>query len=262
MFNTFWSILLYKVRLGQFLSWNHNESLLFWKLLVVPQVSLRPHALEITAFPSQESSHSHTPGQLLLPFHVSAQASPPLGSPPCLHPVLDSFSPLCLLLWHTPHYPSHFDSGLTLWLSPRDVAPGDKALSFCPPAQSRAQHTIENSWFGMSGLSDGEEGCCLERFMVPREISLLGQAQTCFLPSPGCGVWFSQPHSPQPSLQNSFISTTMPTFHASSIPTRPFSSLLHEQGIFSFSSRSLHMLFLFTRKSVLFSDGKPFFKDF
>ena len=54
----------------------------FCKLLLVPQVNIKPHSLYIIVFPSQEPSPSCIPVQFLLILHVSVQASPPLGSPP------------------------------------------------------------------------------------------------------------------------------------------------------------------------------------
>ena len=54
----------------------------FCKLLLVPQVNIKPHSLYIIVFPSQEPSPSCMPVQFLLILHVSVQASPPLGSPP------------------------------------------------------------------------------------------------------------------------------------------------------------------------------------
>ena len=194
------------------------------------------------------------------PFHVSAQASPPLGSPPCLHPVLGSFSPLCLSLWHTSHRPSHFDPGLTLWLSPGDVAPGDKALSFCPPAQSRAQHTIENSCLGTSGLSDGEE--VLRDFWYPEKSHSLARLRLALcLPQ---GVVFD-------SLSHILLSLAFKTlFHLNYHAY--FSCILYSnQAIFLTITWTRYIFaFLqvfayvvpFHRKSILFSDGKPFFKDF
>ena len=68
---------------GDWVIFSHGTIVkVFCKLLIVPQVNLKPHSLYIIVFSSQKPSPSCIPVQFLLILHVSVQASPPLGRLP------------------------------------------------------------------------------------------------------------------------------------------------------------------------------------
>ena len=154
----------------------------------------------------------------------------------------------------------------SLWLRP-DCMPlprcrssrgqGSVLLSLCPVrAHDREQVSLD-------GWAEWWRGSfCLERFMVPGEILLLGQAQTCFLPSSEKNVWSSQPHSTQSSLQNSPSSQLLHLFLMHSLFQQSiFLMIIWARHIFIFLLVFTYVV-PFHRKSILFSNSKPVFKDF